>query len=78
MNDILIKNPGAKFLVSLCKAQDGAVGDGVTSTVLLAGALLDEAGGLIRKGVHPLTVVDGYLEAADIAVTFGGFAPERG
>jgi len=69
LNDLLIKNPGAKLLVSLGKAQEGAVGDGVTSTVLLAGALLDEAGGLIRKGVHPLTVVDGYLEAADIAVT---------
>ena len=62
LNDLLIKNPGAKLLVSLGKAQEAAIGDGVTSTVLLAGALLDEAGGLIRKGVHPMTVVDGFVE----------------
>tara|TARA_B100000029_G_scaffold432432_1_gene444605 strand:+ start:441 stop:2009 length:1569 start_codon:yes stop_codon:yes gene_type:complete len=68
LNDLLIKNPGAKLLVSLGKAQEAAIGDGVTSTVLLAGALLDEAGGLIRKGVHPLTVVDGFVEAAEVAV----------
>ncbi|MDG1542097.1 MAG: TCP-1/cpn60 chaperonin family protein [Candidatus Thalassarchaeaceae archaeon] len=69
LNDLLIKNPGAKLLVSLGQAQESAIGDGVTSTVLLAGALLDEAGRLIRKGVHPLTVVDGYLMAAEIAVS---------
>ena len=69
LNDLLIKNPGAKLLVSLGKAQEAAIGDGVTSTVLLAGALLDEAGRLIRKGVHPLTVIDGYIEAADVAVS---------
>ena len=68
LNDLLIKNPGAKLLVSLGKSQEEAIGDGVTSTVLLSGALLDEAGRLIRKGVHPLTVIDGYLKAAEVAV----------
>ncbi|HIA24214.1 MAG TPA: hypothetical protein EYN78_00115, partial [Candidatus Poseidoniales archaeon] len=69
LNDLLIKNPGAKLLVSLGQTQESAIGDGVTSTVLFAGALLDEAGRLIRKGVHPLTVVDGYLMAAEIAAS---------
>ena len=69
LNDLLIKNPGAKLLVSLGKSQEESIGDGVTSTVLLAGALLDEAGRLIRKGVHPLTVIDGYLRAAEVAVS---------
>ncbi|MBT4059191.1 MAG: hypothetical protein HOE69_02660 [Euryarchaeota archaeon] len=69
LNDLLIKNPGAKLLVSLGKAQEAAIGDGVTSTVLFSGALLDEAGRLIRKGVHPLTVVDGYLAAVEIAIS---------
>ncbi len=68
LSDLLIKNPGAKLLVSLGKSQEEAIGDGVTSTVLFAGALLDEAGRLIRKGVHPLTVVDGYIQASEIAV----------
>ena len=69
LNDLLIKNPGAKLLVSLGKSQEEIIGDGVTSTVLLAGALLDEAGRLIRKGVHPLTVIDGYIRAAEVAVS---------
>nr|MBC8437963.1 hypothetical protein [Euryarchaeota archaeon] len=68
LNDLLIKNPGAKLLVSLGQSQEAAIGDGVTSTVLFSGALLDEAGRLINKGVHPLVVVDGYLAAAKISV----------
>ena len=69
LNDLLIKNPGAKLLVSLGQSQESAIGDGVTSTVLFAGALLDEAGRLLRKGVHPLVLVDGYLAAAEIAIS---------
>jgi chaperonin GroEL (HSP60 family) len=68
LSGLLIKNPGAKMLVSLGRSQEANVGDGVTSTVLLAGALLDEAGRLLRKGVHPLIVVDGYRAATKIAV----------
>lgn len=68
LSGLLIKNPGAKMLVSLGRSQESNVGDGVTSTVLLAGALLDEAGRLLRKGVHPLIIVDGYQAATKIAI----------
>ena len=63
INDLLIKNPGAKLLVSLGKSQESVIGDGVTSTVLFAGALLDEANRLLRTGLHPLVIVDGYQAA---------------
>ncbi len=68
LSDLLIKNPGAKLLVSLGKSQESSIGDGVTSTVLFCGALLDEAGRLLRRGVHPLTITDGYQVAAEIAL----------
>lgn len=69
INDLLIKNPGAKLLVSLGKSQESVIGDGVTTTVLFAGALLDEAGRLLRTGVHPLVIVDGYQTALSHALT---------
>ena len=68
INDLLIKNPGAKLLVSLGRSQESDIGDGVTSTILLAGAMLDEAGRLLRTGVHPLVIVSGYQAALTLAL----------
>ncbi|HZW56290.1 MAG TPA: thermosome subunit beta, partial [Nitrososphaerales archaeon] len=44
------------------------VGDGTTSAVVLAGALLENAEELISKDVHPTIIVDGYRKAADRAL----------
>jgi len=41
--------------------------DGVTSSVVLAASLLDEAADLLELGVHPTDVCRGYREAADLA-----------
>lgn len=45
------------------------VADGVTSTVVLAAALLDEAEDLLDAGVHPADVVAGYRTALTTALT---------
>ena len=58
--ELLVKHPAAKMMVSMAESQEEACGDGVTTTMLLCGALLIEANGLLRKGLHPLTLVDGY------------------
>lgn len=42
--------------------------DGVTTSVVLAAALLDEAIELIERGVHPQSVVRGYDTARQLAV----------
>lgn len=39
------------------------VGDGTTTTALLVGALLDAADGLVERGLHPTSIVDGYARA---------------
>jgi chaperonin GroEL (HSP60 family) len=41
--------------------------DGVTSSVLLLAALLDEAESLLDRGVHPTTVRQGYTDALSVA-----------
>lgn len=43
------------------------VGDGTTTTALLVGELLDAADGLVAEGLHPTSIVDGYVRAADHA-----------
>jgi thermosome len=70
LKEIDVQHPAAKMLVEISKTTDNEVGDGTTSAVVLAGALLDKAEELISKDVHPTIIVDGYRKAADKAVEF--------
>ncbi len=56
------------MMVEISKATDNEVGDGTTSTVVLAGSLLSKAEELIAKGVHPTVIVDGYTMASEKAI----------
>src|SRR6476646_9792417 len=67
LKEIDVQHPAAKMMVEISKATDNEVGDGTTSTVVLAGALLEKAEELVNKDVHPTVIVDGYLKAADKA-----------
>ncbi|CAH8837291.1 unnamed protein product [Trichobilharzia szidati] len=55
-----VEHPAGKILVELAQLQDQEVGDGTTSVVILAAALLKNADELISKYVHPTTVINGY------------------
>lgn len=46
---------------------DAEFGDGSTTLVTLAGALLEEASHLHNEGLHPTSIVEGYQTALDIA-----------
>jgi chaperonin GroEL (HSP60 family) len=52
------------MMVEVAKSVDNEVGDGTTSSVILAGALLGKAEDLINKNVHPSVIVDGYDAAS--------------
>ena len=67
LKEIDVQHPAAKMLVEVSKATDNEVGDGTTSAVILAGALLEKAEELIDKGVHPTVIVDGYMKALEKA-----------
>jgi len=47
-------------LVEISKAQDVEAGDGTTSVVVLAGALLKAAESLLDKGIHPNIISEGF------------------
>ena len=68
LKEIDVQHPAAKMMVEISKATDNEVGDGTTSTVVLAGSLLSKAEELIAKDVHPTVIVDGYTMASEKAI----------
>lgn len=51
-------------MVELSRAQDVEAGDGTTSVVVIAGALLDAAEKLLNRGIHPTAISDSFQKAA--------------
>ena len=68
LDEIDVEHPAAKMMVEVAKTQDDEVGDGTTSSVVVAGELLSKAEELIDKNVHPTIIIDGYRKAADRAL----------
>jgi chaperonin GroEL (HSP60 family) len=64
LKELDVEHPAAKMIVEVAKSVDNEVGDGTTSSVILAGALLGKAEDLINKNVHPSVIVDGYYAAS--------------
>jgi len=64
LKEIDVQHPAAKMMVEISKATDNEVGDGTSSVVILAGALIERAEELIGKDVHPTIIVDGYRKSA--------------
>ncbi|CAG8516003.1 15026_t:CDS:10 [Gigaspora margarita] len=59
-----VLHPAAKMLVDLSAAQDVEAGDGTTSVVVIASALLSAAEKMLAKGVHPTTIAEAFQRAA--------------
>lgn len=68
LKEMDIQHPAAKMIVEVAETQDDIVGDGTTTAVVLAGALLKRAGDLLDKKIHPTMIVSGYRKAADMAI----------
>ena len=64
LKEIDAQHPAAKMMVEISKTIDTEVGDGTTSSVVFAGALLEKAEKLLEKNVHSTVIVDGYQAAA--------------
>jgi T-complex protein 1 subunit delta len=67
VNHLQVLHPTAKMLVETSKAQDIAAGDGTTSVVILAGALLGQAQILLDKNISPTVIADGFTDACNEA-----------
>lgn len=68
LKQMSVIHPAAKMLVELSRAQDIEAGDGTTSVVVIAGALLDASEKLLQKGIHPTVISDGFQKALQIAL----------
>ena len=67
LKEMDVQHPAAKMLVEVAKTQDAEVGDGTTTSVILAGELLKKATDLIDANVHPTIIASGYRLANDKA-----------
>jgi thermosome len=68
LNEIEVEHPAAKMMVEIAKTQDDMVGDGTTTTVVLASELLKKAEELLDQNIHPTILVSGYRKAAQKAI----------
>ncbi|RZN64204.1 MAG: thermosome subunit [Candidatus Methanoliparum thermophilum] len=64
LKEMDIEHPAAKMMVEVAKTQDDEVGDGTTTAVVLAGALLKGAEELLNQDIHPTTISKGFRLAA--------------
>lgn len=60
LEEMNVDHPAAKLMVEIAKNQDKVVGDGTTTSVVIAGTLLKKAGDLLDQNIHPTTIIKGY------------------
>jgi len=65
-----VEHPAAKVLCELADLQDQEVGDGTTSVVLIAAALLKNADELAQSKIHPTSIISGYRLACKEAIKY--------
>src|SRR3989344_2124358 len=64
LGEMSIEHPAGKMMVEIAKTQDNEVGDGTTTSVVIAGELLKKANDLLDQNIHASTIVKGYRLAA--------------
>ena len=75
MNQLEVQHPAAKMMVMASQMQEQEVGDGTNFVILFIGSLLEEAAELIKMGLKPIEIVEGYELAKDKVLA--EFLPEQ-
>jgi T-complex protein 1 subunit theta len=68
LTELEVQHPAAKLLVHAVKAQQQEVGDGANMVMSIAGELLSNSESLLRDGLHPTEVAEGYVKASQKAL----------
>jgi len=68
LRKIDVEHPAAKVIIEASNTVDNTVGDGTTSVVVFAGALVEKAQGLLEMGISPALISDGYHDALQMAI----------
>lgn len=67
LDEMDIEHPAAKMIVEVANTQEEEVGDGTTSAVVLAGALLEQSEELLDQNIHSSIIASGFRMAAEKA-----------
>lgn len=67
LQQLQVDHQVAKLMVELSQSQDEEIGDGTTGVIVLAGALLGQAEILLKKGISPVRISEGFERAAQVA-----------
>lgn len=70
IRELEVEHPAVKMMILGSQMQEQEVGDGTNFVIILAGALLKEAEDLIRMGLKPTEVAEGYELAMHKALEF--------
>ncbi|MBI2546970.1 MAG: TCP-1/cpn60 chaperonin family protein [Candidatus Aenigmarchaeota archaeon] len=68
LEEMEIEHPAAKMMVEVAKTQNEEVGDGTTTSVILAGELLKKAEELLDQEIHPTVITKGFKIAKEEAL----------
>jgi chaperonin GroEL (HSP60 family) len=65
LENMRIEHPIGRLLTDLAKTQKEESGDGAKTAVILACSLLENAEELLKIGLHPSTIIEGYVLAEE-------------
>jgi thermosome len=68
LGEMDIEHPAAQMIAEVAESQEEEVGDGTTTAAVLSGELLAETEDLLEQDVHPTTIVQGFNQAAAVAL----------
>ena len=68
LRKIDVEHPSAKVVIDGANTVDNNVGDGTKSSVILVGSLAKNAIELIKSGISPHVIVNGYQHAAELSL----------
>ncbi|ROT85674.1 T-complex protein 1 subunit theta [Penaeus vannamei] len=68
IRELEVEHPAAKLMVLASQMQEQEMGDGTNWVIIFAGALLEAAEDLIRMGLTPTDVAEGYQLALNKAI----------
>ena len=77
LKEMDVAHPAAKMIIEVAKTVDAEVGDGTTTSAILAGDLLKQAETLLDQQIHPTTIISGYRKAAEKALEIIDSAAEK-
>jgi T-complex protein 1 subunit theta len=69
IRELDVVHPAAKLMVMASQQQESELGDNTNLVLVFAGALLQKAADLLKLGLHPSEIVQGYELARDRALS---------